>query len=245
MKGYIHSEESFGTVDGPGLRYVVFLQGCPMRCLFCHNPDTWKLHVGKQVEPSEIIERYLKNQSFYRNGGLTVTGGEPLLQIDFLISLFTLAKQYDIHTCIDTSGITFNPNNTEKLDTLLKYTDLVMLDIKHIDDNEHIKLTGKSNKNILQFAKHLEALKKPVWIRHIIVEGITDNAEHLTELGRFIGSLKNLAALDVLPYHTMGVNKYKELNIPYALEGLPALPLKEAVKAKQHILNGIYEIKKR
>ena len=126
MKGYIHSEESFGTVDGPGLRYVVFLQGCPMRCLFCHNPDTWKMHDGKQVEPQEIIDRFLKNQSFYRNGGITVTGGEPLLQIDFLISLFTLAKQYDIHTCIDTSGITYQ--NTDeyraKLDELIKLTDL-------------------------------------------------------------------------------------------------------------------------
>ena len=120
-----------------------------------------------------------------------------------------------------------------------------MLDIKHIDNDEHIKLTGKSNKNILQFAKHLEKLKKPVWRRHIIVENITDKPEHLKKLGLFIGSLKNLAALDVLPYHTMGVNKYKELNMPYALEGVPALPLKEAVKAKQHILNGIYEVKKR
>lgn len=245
MTGRIHSVESFGTVDGPGIRYVIFMQGCPLRCLYCHNPDTWDLSAGHEITVPEILNEYNKNRDFYSKGGITVTGGEPLLQIDFLTELFIEAKKQEIHTCIDTSGITFNPNNTEKLDTLLKYTDLVMLDIKHIDDTEHIKLTGKSNKNILQFAKHLEALKKPVWIRHIIVEGITDNTEHLTELGRFIGSLKNLAALDVLPYHTMGVNKYKELNIPYALEGLPALPLKEAVKAKQHILNGIYEVKKR
>lgn len=245
MTGKVHSVESFGTVDGPGIRYVIFMQGCPLRCLYCHNPDTWDISAGREITVEEILVEYNKNRDFYSKGGITVTGGEPLLQIDFLIELFKEAKKQEIHTCIDTSGITFNPNNTEKIDTLLKYTDLVMLDIKHINDNEHIKLTGKSNENILQFAKHLEKLKKPVWIRHIIVEGITDSPEYLEELGRFIGSLKNLAALDVLPYHTMGVNKYKELGIPYALEGVPALPLKEAVKAKQHILKGIYEVKKR
>jgi len=245
MLGKIHSVETFGTVDGPGIRYVLFMQGCPLRCLYCHNPDTWDLSAGREITVSEILNEYNKNRDFYSKGGITVTGGEPLLQIDFLTELFKAAKEQGIHTCIDTSGITFNPNNTEKIDRLMKYTDLVMLDIKHIDDNEHIKLTGKSNKNILQFAKHLESLKKPVWIRHIIVEGITDKPQYLLELGRFIGSLQNLAALDVLPYHTMGVNKYKELNIPYTLEGLPALPLKEAVKAKQYILKGINEIRKR
>ena len=216
-----------------------------MRCLYCHNPDTWDLLNGREITVEEVLSEYNKNRDFYAKGGITVTGGEPLLQVDFLTELFKAAKQENIHTCIDTSGITFNSENTDKIDKLLQYTDLVMLDIKHIDNDEHIKLTGKSNKNILQFAKHLEALRKPVWIRHIIVENITDNPEHLKELGHFIGSLKNLAALDVLPYHTMGVNKYKELGIPYALEGVPALPLKDAVKAKQHILNGIYEVKKR
>ena len=245
MTGRIHSVESFGTVDGPGIRYVLFMQGCPLRCLYCHNPDTWDLSGGREITVQEVLSEYNKNRDFYAKGGITVTGSEPLLQVDFLTELFKAAKSENIHTCIDTSGITFNPESTDKIDNLLQYTDLVMLDIKHIDNDEHTKLTGKSNKNILQFAKHLEKLKKPVWIRHIIVENITDNPEHLKELGRFIGSLKNLAALDVLPYHTMGVNKYKELNIPYALEGVPALPLEEAVKAKQHILNGIYEVKKR
>lgn len=245
MTGRIHSVESFGTVDGPGIRYVIFMQGCPMRCLYCHNPDTWDLSAGRDITVEEILSEYNKNRDFYAKGGITVTGGEPLLQVDFLIELFKEAKKQGIHTCIDTSGITFNPNNTQKIDELMSYTDLVMLDIKHINDEEHKKLTGKSNKNILQFAKHLETLKKPIWVRHIIVEGITDNPQDLTELGRFIGSLKDLAALDVLPYHTMGVNKYKELGITYPLEGVPALPLKEAVKAKQHILKGIYEIKKR
>ena len=245
MKGYIHSEESFGTVDGPGLRYVVFLQGCPMRCLFCHNPDTWKMHDGKQVEPQEIIDRFLKNQSFYRNGGITVTGGEPLLQIDFLISLFTLAKQYDIHTCIDTSGITYQ--NTDeyraKLDELIKLTDLVMLDIKHIHPDKHLHLTKQKNENILKFAKYLESKKIPLWIRHVVVPGITDNPNDLMDLGRFIGTLSNLKALDVLPYHTMGVNKYKELGLTYPLEGVEALSKEKAMEARKYILQGIKEIR--
>lgn len=245
MTGRIHSLESFGTVDGPGIRYVVFTQGCPMRCIYCHNPDTWDINGGREVTVEEILSEFNANRDFYAKGGITVTGGEPLLQMDFLTELFKQAKSQGIHTCIDTSGITFNPQNTEKMDTLMSYTDLVMLDIKHIDNEEHIKLTGKSNTNILQFAKYLEERKKPLWVRHIIVEGITDKPEYLTQLGRFIGSLKNLSALDVLPYHTMGVNKYKELGIPYKLEGVPALPLSEAVKAKQYILQGIREVKNR
>lgn len=245
MTGRIHSLESFGTVDGPGIRYVVFTQGCPMRCMYCHNPDTWDINGGREVTVEEILSEFNANRDFYAKGGITVTGGEPLLQMDFLTELFKQAKSQGIHTCIDTSGITFNPQNTEKMDILMSYTDLVMLDIKHIDNEEHIKLTGKSNTNILQFAKYLEERKKPLWVRHIIVEGITDKPEYLTRLGRFIGSLKNLSALDVLPYHTMGVNKYKELGIPYKLEGVPALPLSEAVKAKQYILQGIREVKNR
>lgn len=216
-----------------------------MRCMYCHNPDTWDINGGREVTVEEILSEFKANRDFYAKGGITVTGGEPLLQMDFLTELFKQAKSQGIHTCIDTSGITFNPQNTEKMDILMSYTDLVMLDIKHIDNEEHIKLTGKSNTNILQFAKYLEERKKPLWVRHIIVEGITDKPEYLTQLGRFIGSLKNLSALDVLPYHTMGVNKYKELGIPYKLEGVPALPLSEAVKAKQYILQGIREVKNR
>ncbi|MBQ7892130.1 MAG: pyruvate formate lyase-activating protein [Erysipelotrichaceae bacterium] len=245
MKGYIHSEESFGTVDGPGLRYVVFLQGCPMRCLYCHNPDTWKMQDGKQVEPSEIIDRFLKNQSFYKNGGITVTGGEPLLQIDFLISLFTLAKQFDIHTCIDTSGITYqdSDNYRSKLDELLTITDLVMLDIKHIHPDKHLHLTKQKNENILKFAKYLESKKVPLWIRHVVVPSITDDPNDLMDLGRFIGTLSNLKALDVLPYHTMGVNKYKELGLTYPLEGVEALSKEKAMEARKYILQGIKEIR--
>ncbi len=244
MKGFIHSTESFGTVDGPGIRYVIFTQGCPMRCLYCHNPDTWEIGKGRELSPDEILAEYDKNRSFYKKGGITVTGGEPLLQVDFLIELFKKAKAENIHTCIDTSGVTYNPENiayTKKLDELMRYTDLVMLDIKHIDAEKHKALTGKDNKNILLFAKYLESKNIPIWVRHIIVEGYTDEPIYLKELGRFIGSLKNLKALDVLPYHTMGVNKYKELGIEYPLKGISALSKSEAVKAKQFILEGIQE----
>ena len=243
--GYIHSTESFGTVDGPGIRFVIFMQGCPMRCQYCHNPDTWEIGLGTEITADKLITQYKKNRSFYKSGGITVTGGEPILQIDFVTELFIKAKSENIHTCIDTSGITFNHNQAyiEKLKLLLKYTDLVMLDIKHIDNVKHRKLTGHTNENILQFALFLEKNKIPVWIRHIVVEGITDNREDLIRLGEFIGKLSNLKALDVLPYHTMGVHKYKELGIPYPLDGLPSLSLQDAETAKEHILQGIKNVR--
>ena len=243
--GYIHSTESFGTVDGPGIRFVIFMQGCPMRCQYCHNPDTWKIGAGTEVTADELLAQYKKNRSFYKSGGITVTGGEPLLQIDFITELFKKAKAENIHTCIDTSGITFNQTEEylDKLELLLQYTDLVMLDIKHIDNEKHKKLTGHGNENILQFALFLEKHRIPVWIRHIVVEGITDNREDLISLGEFIGKLSNLKALDVLPYHTMGVHKYKELGIPYPLDGIPSLSLQDAEKAKEHILQGIKNVR--
>lgn len=244
--GRIHSKESFGTVDGPGIRFVLFMQGCPMRCLFCHNPDTWDMAAGTPVSPEDIIAEYKKNRDFYKNGGITVTGGEPLLQVDFLTELFSAAKAEGIHTCIDTSGITFNENNErymEKLDRLMGYTDLVMLDIKHIDPELHKNLTGCENAPILAFSKYLEKKGIPVWIRHIVIEGYTDDPVYLNRLGRYIGTLSNLKALDVLPYHTMGVSKYHELGISYPLEGMPSLPKSAAIEAKKHIINGIKEVR--
>ena len=247
MKGYIHSIETFGSVDGPGIRYVVFLQGCPMRCLYCHNPDTWAIGKGIEVEAAELISEYEKNKAFYRGGGITVTGGEPLLQIDFLIELFALAKKKGIHTCVDTSGITYTGAESEyqaKLDKLFEYVDLVMLDIKHIDPIKHRELTSKDNGGILAFAKYLERKGVPVWIRHVIVKGYTDDHESLLALGRFIGSLSNVKALDVLPYHAMGENKYRELGIEYPLEGMPALEKADAQRAKEYILRGVIEARK-
>ncbi len=246
--GKVHSTESFGTVDGPGIRFVIFMQGCPLRCLYCHNPDTWSPDGGTEYTAEELIREYLKNKEFYTRGGITVTGGEPLLQTDFLIELFTLAKEHSIHTCIDTSGITYSETNAvylEKLDRLLSLTDLVMLDIKHIDSPSHERLTGQPNERILAFARYLEKKKIPVWIRHVIIEGYTDSEEELVELGKFIGSLKNLRALDVLPYHTLGAHKYRELGISYPLEGMPSLPRATAEKAKQFIMHGISLVRKK
>lgn len=244
MKGFIHSIETFGTVDGPGVRYVVFTQGCPMRCAYCHNPDTWTPGINEQKETDEILEDFEKYRPYLTKGGLTVTGGEPMLQIDFLTELFRKAKDRNIHTCLDTSGITFNKDNAEcvkKVEELLKYTDLIMLDIKHIDDEEHKKLTGQSNKNILAFARYLSDKNVPVWIRHVTVPGITFIDKYLIQLGEFLADLKNVKALDVLPYHTMGVPKYKQLGIPYPLEGVEPLDKKDAEHARNLIL---YTIKK-
>ena len=246
MKGYIHSKESFGTVDGPGIRYVLFMQGCPMRCLYCHNPDTWEVGGGTEITVDEVLSDYQKNSSFYKNGGITVTGGEPLLQVDFLTELFSAAKKKGIHTCIDTSGITFSETNTEyikKLDKLMEYTDLVMLDIKHIDPEHHLALTKKDNSGILAFARYLNIKNIPLWVRHVVVPTITDDPVYHERLGEFLGTLKNLKALDVLPYHTMGASKYKELGMEYPLSHLEALPKSEAVKAKANIVRGIQRVR--
>lgn len=247
MTGYIHSVESFGTVDGPGIRMVIFFQGCPMRCKYCHNPDTWAYGKGTQMTADELLEQYDKNKEFYSNGGITVTGGEPLVQIDFLTELLEKAKKRDIHTCIDTSGVTFNPDNVqglEKLDRLMEFTDLIMLDLKHFDSGEHKELTGHGNENILAFASYLEKKRKPVWIRHVVVPGITDNISHLEKLGGFIGGLSNLKALDVLGYHTLGVNKYKELGITYPLENVPQASADEVMKAKKVIYDSLMKTRK-
>ena len=243
MIGRIHSLESFGTVDGPGVRFVVFVQGCPMRCAYCHNPDTWEMNAGTPMEPSYIIEQYERNISFYKGGGITVTGGEPLMQVDFLVELFTLAKEKGIHTCIDTSGIAYkttsNPEWLAKLDKLMTLTDLVMLDIKHIDPEKHKELTSQPNEGILAFAKYLDKKNVDMWIRHVVVPGITDDETFLYQLGYFIGQLKNLKALDVLPYHTMGENKYEKLGMEYKLKGVPPMDKGKLLDKKAAILDGI------
>ena len=248
MNGFIHSTESFGTVDGPGVRFVVFLQGCPMRCQYCHNPDTWKMNTGSVRSAQSLIQEYERNKAFYARGGLTVTGGEALMQIDFLLELFQLAKQKGIHTCLDTSGITYRPGQSDyndKLDKLMTMTDLVMLDIKHIDPEGHKALTGHDNAHILAFARYLAQKKVPVWIRHVVVPGITDDPGQLTRLGAFIGGLPNVQALDVLPYHVMGVGKYRELGLDYPLEGVSAATQDQAKQAKQIILTAFWQVRRR
>ncbi|MGN0447924.1 MAG: pyruvate formate-lyase-activating protein [Acutalibacteraceae bacterium] len=243
MKGFYHSIESFGTVDGPGIRLVLFLQGCILRCKYCHNPDTWKRTEDKSITADEVLDLYKKNESFYKKGGITVTGGEPLLQIDFVTELFEKAKQKGIHTCLDTNGITFDEKNPA-FKKLLSFTDLVMLDIKHIDSEKHKELTGKGNENVLAFAKFIEKEKVDLWIRHVVVRGITDEKDDLIRLGEFIGGLDNLKALDVLPYHTMGVSKYKSLGIEYPLEGVEPTTKAEAQRAKLYIMSGIKKTRK-
>ena len=248
MDGYIHSVESFGTVDGPGLRFVIFCQGCPMRCQYCHNPDSWESGKGTRMSPQALIEQYERNRAFYGSGGLTVTGGEPLLQIDFLLELFRLAKEKHIHTCIDTSGATYQEGPSaynDKLNALMTLTDLVMLDIKHIDAGAHRNLTGMDNRGILAFARYLEDRGVPVWIRHVVVPGVTDDGEALRRLGRFIGGLSNVKALDVLPYHTMGAAKYDQLGIPYPLAGVPPMSREGAERAREIILGSLREERRR
>ncbi len=239
MKGYIHSTESFGTVDGPGIRFVIFFQGCPMRCLYCHNPDSWKLKQGQIMTTDELLMKYDRYKEFLKNGGITATGGEPMLQMEFLIELFTKAKARGIHTCLDTSGICFDPQDTQDVERLAAVTDLVMLDIKHIEDEPHKKLTGHSNRNILAFSEFLSEHGVPLWIRHVVVPGWTDDAEEQRKLGYFIGGLKTLKALDVLPYHDMGKAKYEALEMEYPLKDVMPLPTEDAERARQEILKGI------
>lgn len=245
-KGYIHSIETCGTVDGPGLRYVIFLQGCPMRCQYCHNPDTWEPGKGEQMTVDEALAKFYSNLPFYKNGGVTVTGGEPMMQMDFLIELFTKLHADGIHTCLDTSGIMFQANSEafmEKVEMLMSVTDLVMLDIKHIDEEKHKALTAHSNDRILAFARYLNEKKIDIWIRHVIVPGITLYKDYLERLGEFMATLDNVKALDVLPYHSMGKVKYENLGMEYPLKDTREATKQEAVAAKSIILNAYKEAK--
>ena len=241
VKGFVHSIETFGSVDGPGVRFVIFLSGCAMRCQFCHNPDTWK-HDENTVEytADELLNKALAYRPYWKNkGGITVSGGEPLLQIDFLLDLFKKAKKQGVNTCIDTSA---NPFTTKepfysKWKELMEYTDLLLLDIKHIDNEQHKILTGQPNTNILEMARQLSDMGKPVWIRHVLVPERNDKDEYLFRLADFIRSLKNVERVEVLPYHTLGVYKCKALGYDYPLEGIEP-PTKERVKNAEMILNG-------
>lgn len=239
MTGHIHSIESFGTVDGPGVRFVVFFKGCPMRCLYCHNPDTWEMAGGREMTADELLDEYDKGKSFYKNGGITATGGEPLMQMEFLTELFKKAKEKGIHTCLDTSGILFSRERTKEFDELSGVCDLVMLDIKHIEDEEHKKLTAHSNRAVLEYLEYLSERGKPVWIRHVAVPGITLNEEYLERLGRYIAHYRNIKALDVLPYHSMAKNKYASLNMEYKLKDTPEASKEDAINARNIIIEAM------
>ena len=239
LKGYVHSLESFGSVDGPGVRYVIFLTGCAMRCQFCHNPDTWNMRAGTLYTAEELLKQALRYRTYWGNeGGITVSGGEPLLQIDFLIELFKKAKEQGVHTTLDTSG---NPFTREepffgKVQELMKYTDLVMLDIKEIEEDRHQLLTGHTNAIILEMARYLDEIGKPVWIRHVLVPDRSDFDEDLEKLHAFIETLGNVEKVEVLPYHTLGAYKWKELGMEYPLEGIDP-PTMERVDHAKKILH--------
>lgn len=241
IKGRIHSVESFGSADGPGVRYIVFLKGCNMRCQYCHNPDTWAKDGGELMTPEEVLKKALRYKTYWKEkGGITVSGGEALLQIDFVTELFRLAKEKGVNTCLDTSG---NPFSLEepfksKFDELMKYTDLFMLDIKHMDDAAHRKLTGQTNQKILEMAAYLSDHGKAMWIRHVLVPGITTEEDELHRLRSFLDTLKTVERVEVLPYHTLGVFKWKELGIPYQLEGVDP-PTKEQIDRAKEILGAL------
>ena len=235
MTGYVHSIETFGTVDGPGVRFVVFLQGCPMRCLYCHNPDTWAVGAGKPYEAEALLARMTRNRPFYETGGITATGGEPLLQLDFLTELFEAAKREGIHTCLDTSGATYRMDDEaygDKIDRLLDATDLVMLDLKHADPRRHRVLTGHGNERILAFAEHLRRRGIPMRVRHVLAPGYTDAEADLMALGKLLSRFDNLTEVEVLPYHVLGRAKYENLGLDYPMGDAPQLTERDAAHAK-------------
>lgn len=220
IQGKIHSLESFGSADGPGVRFVVFLQGCGMRCLYCHNADTWRQDGGVWMTADEVLDKAERYRAYWgETGGITVSGGEPLLQIDFLQALLSEAKARGMHTCIDTAGQPFTETEPffSKFQALMRDTDLLLVDIKHIEDEMHRRLTGVSNANTLAMLRYLAAIQKPVWIRQVLLPGWTDDEKTLQKTRRFLDTLSNVEKVEVLPYHTLGVYKWKELGIPYRL----------------------------
>lgn len=242
-KGIVHSLESFGSVDGPGVRFVVFLQGCNMRCKYCHNPETWSCSGGEEWSAEDLFRHVFRYRPYWgknmEKGGVTVSGGEPLMQIDFVIEFFKILKANGVHTTLDTSGQPFTMEEEwlAKFDELLKYTDLVMLDLKEINDEKHKKLTGFSNKNILQMAEYMSEKGVAMWIRHVLVPGLTDDEAGLKEMADFIGSLKTVEKIENLPYHTLGLFKWENLKIKYPLEGVHSPTPEEVAKADKILKN--------
>lgn len=240
IKGVLHSFESFGSADGPGIRCIFFLKGCPMRCKYCHNPDTWAGQSETElITPADALKRALRFKHYWgSNGGITVSGGEALMQIDFVTEFFRLAKTKKVNTCIDTSGQPFTREEPKlsKYMELIKYTDLFMLDIKQIDDAKHRELTGQSNESILDFARFLKEQGKKMWIRYVLVPGVTDDPEDLKKTRAFIDSLGDaVERTEILPYHTLGVFKWENLGLEYKLDGVPT-PTREQIEAAEEIL---------
>ncbi|GGN95577.1 pyruvate formate-lyase-activating protein [Saccharibacillus kuerlensis] len=233
-KGRIHSLETFGTVDGPGIRFILFMQGCLMKCQYCHNPDTWNFDGGKEMSVEDVLAEIESYLNYYRSsgGGLTISGGEPTLQAPFVSEVFCAVKErWGLHTTLDSNGF----NNAEKLHYLMDVTDLVLLDIKHIDNAKHKVLTGVNNEQTLRTAQWLSAHGKKMWIRHVYVPGIHDDEHNLRDLGRFIGTLNGVEKFEILPYHQMGIYKWNELGREYPLEGVPS-PTEEQVQRAYRLI---------
>ena len=218
MQGYIHSIETLGLADGPGVRIVVFMQGCPLRCLFCHNPDTWEKGANLLTTSDEIVNTIRKYRNFIEDGGITLSGGEPLFQSEFTLDILKKSKKAGFHTALDTSGTGYNK---ELLDDILKYTDLVLLDIKALTNSNYQKITGKDMTEFNYFLDKIQKLNKKIWIRQVVVPGINDTKEYILKLKKYLSKIKNIERIDLLPYHKMGLEKYKKLNLKYRLEKTP------------------------
>lgn len=230
MKGLIHSFETFGTKDGPGVRFVFFLQGCPLRCLYCHNADTWSMKNPKyELTPQEAFNEVLKVKEFVK-GGVTVSGGEPLLQADFILELFKLCKANNMHTAVDTSGFLLN----DKIKEVLRYSNLVLLDIKHINPNKYKELTAKPLEPTLRFIEYLSSIDKPVWLRYVLVPGFTDDEKDLNDWAKYVSQFTNVERVDILPFHQMGIHKWQQLGKDYKLKDVKPPSAGEVEKA-EHI----------
>lgn len=237
MIGRIHSIDTFGTVDGPGIRFVLFLQGCALQCKYCHNPDTWDTQTGRPMTVDEVVKQIEPYVGYYRRsgGGITVTGGEPTLQAPFVEALFREVKRrFGLHTALDSSGFC-EPDHASGL---LEATDLVLLDLKLMNADKHTWLTSQSNERILRFARRLSELRQPMWVRHVILPGITDGYDDLRALGEFVGELQSVEKLELLPYHRMGVYKWQQLGKTYELEGVPTPDDREMNRARQVVEQG-------
>lgn len=238
VSGHIHSTESFGSVDGPGIRFLIFFQGCALRCRYCHNADTWKIGEGSEMTADELLDAAERYRPYWGSeGGITVSGGEPLLQPEFLAELLEKAKRRGINTCVDTAGQPFTREEPffGRFKKICEVCDLFMVDIKHIDPKEHKKLTGAGNENILDMLRYLSEIKKPVWIRHVLVPEITDNDRYLKRTADFIGTLSNVKKVEILPYHSMGAYKWEKLGYTYTLaDALP--PSEERIENAKKIL---------
>lgn len=228
MKARINSFEIFGTVDGPGIRFIVFFQGCPLQCQYCHNRDTWDVHGGEVYTVAEVVKKMDRYLEFYRSsgGGITASGGEPTVQAEFVTALFRKVRDRQLNTAVNTSGFI----DADKVKELLEVTDLVLLDLKIIDPEKHLALTGVDNSLILKFARYLSDIGKPAWIRHVLIPGITTGEEDIRQLAEFIKGLDNIKKVELLPYHDFGRPKWEKLGCPYPLAGVP-LPSAQEVKA--------------